>query len=108
LGSIESLGGVSMTLKEELIQAIQHFPDDIVRDLLVLLQALQQQSAPVDEGLLAEQLTVLERMGGVPKHLLAVGNLSDRDQRRALITAHLQKKYRPDVLLTNDATPVRY
>jgi hypothetical protein len=40
--------------------------------------------------------TVLERMGGVPKHLLSDGNLSDRDRRRTLIANHLQQKNKRD------------
>lgn len=35
------------------------------------------------------QATVLERMGGVPKHLLTDGSLSDRDNRRNIIAARL-------------------
>ena len=35
----------------------------------------------------ASQGTVLSRMGGMPKHLLANGNLSDRDNRRKIINA---------------------
>jgi hypothetical protein len=55
-----------MTHKEELIQAIERSP------------------------------TVLERIGGVPKHLLSIGDLSDRDHRRAVILDRLQQKYRDD------------
>lgn len=86
-----------MTPKEELIQAIQQSPDGIVQELLAMLKALQGQplleaadSPPV------ECKTVLERMGGVPRYLLSEGDLSDRDRRRALITEHLQRKYRHD------------
>jgi hypothetical protein len=86
-----------MTLKEELIQAIQASPDGIVQELLAVLQALQHEQPICDHQTPTHKATVLERMGGVPKYLLAAGDLSDRDQRRALISAHLQKKYRPDV-----------
>lgn len=34
--------------------------------------------------------SVLERMGGVPKHLLSVGNLSDRQTRREIIASRIQ------------------
>lgn len=86
-----------MTPKEELIQAIQRTPDEIVRELLELLKALQHQASLEAEELQpANQKTVLERMGGVPKHLLSVGDLSDRDRRRALIATHLQQKYSQD------------
>ncbi|QQE65956.1 hypothetical protein GFS31_26500 [Leptolyngbya sp. BL0902] len=37
--------------------------------------------------------TVLQRMGGIPQHLLSVGGLSDRDTRRALIAARIQARH---------------
>jgi hypothetical protein len=80
-----------MTPKEELIQAIEESPDEIVRSLLEILQALQRQPT-LETGEL--QKTVLERMGGAPKHLLSDGDLSDRDHRRAAILNHLQQKHR--------------
>lgn len=81
-----------MTPKEELIQAIEHSPDDLVRALLALLRVMQRQR---DAGVVlpTRPRTVLERMGGEPKHMLAVGGLSDRDRRRALISMHLQQKH---------------
>ncbi len=86
-----------MTPKEELIQAIERSPDEIVQELLQVLQALQRQQ-PLDTGdsQPVRRKTVLERMGGVPKHLLSVGDLSDRDHRRTLISERLQQKYRND------------
>ncbi len=86
-----------MTPKEELIQAIERSPDEIVQELLQVLQALQRQQ-PLDTGdsPTASRKTVLERMGGVPKHLLSVGDLSDRDRRRTLISERLQQKHRHD------------
>jgi hypothetical protein len=82
-----------VTPKEELIQAIERSPDEIVRSLLEVLQALQRQQI-LETG--NQQKTVLERMGGVPKHLLSDGDLSDRDLRRAVISERLQQKYRHD------------
>jgi hypothetical protein len=82
-----------VTPKEELIQAIERSPDEIVRSLLEVLQALQRQQI-LETG--DQQKTVLERMGGVPKHLLSDGDLSDRDRRRAVISERLQQKYRHD------------
>jgi hypothetical protein len=78
---------LTMTLKEQLIQAIEHAPDWVLQDLLQTLQqnALESSQPPK---------TVLERMGGVPKYLLSDGNLSDRYRRRALISDHLKQKYR--------------
>ena len=37
--------------------------------------------------------TVLQRMAGLPQHLLAVGGLSDRDTRRALISARVEARH---------------
>ncbi len=37
--------------------------------------------------------SVLERMGGVPKHLLSVGNLSDRDIRREIIASRIRASH---------------
>jgi hypothetical protein len=86
-----------MTPKEKLIQAIERSPDEIVQKLLEVLPELQrQQSLEAKETQLDSRKTVLERMGGVPKHLLSVGNLSDRDRRRALIADYLQQKYQQD------------
>jgi hypothetical protein len=81
-----------MTPKEELIQAIQRSPDAIVLELLEVLQALQRQQGVETEAPQPSQ-TVLERMGGVPNHLLSAGDLSDRDRRRALIADRLRQKY---------------
>ncbi len=86
-----------MTPKEKLIQAIERSPDKIVQKLLEVLPELQrQQSLEAKETQSDSRQTVLERMGGVPKHLLSVGDLSDRDRRRALIADRLQQKYQQD------------
>ena len=37
--------------------------------------------------------SILERMGGEPEHMLAVGGLSDRDNRKAIIAEHVQKRH---------------
>lgn len=83
-----------MNPKEELIQAIERSPDDLVRALLELLKVLQQRSPEAVSPV--EQKTVMERMGGGPKQMLSVGGLSDRDRRRDLIAIRLQQKYRQD------------
>lgn len=86
-----------MTPKEELIQAIERSPDEIVRELLAVLKALQhQQLLEPEAAQSATRKTVLERMGGVPQYLLSNGNLSNRDHRRGLIANRLQQKYRQD------------
>jgi hypothetical protein len=38
-------------------------------------------------------VTVLERMGGLPQHLLSVGNLSDRDIRRSIVAERIRTRY---------------
>jgi hypothetical protein len=40
--------------------------------------------------LVQPQQSVLERMGGVPQHLLSEGNLSDRDRRREILASRIQ------------------
>ncbi|WP_204152909.1 hypothetical protein [Leptolyngbya sp. CCY15150] len=39
------------------------------------------------------QETILQRMGGMPKHLLSTGGLSDRETRQALIAERIQARY---------------
>jgi hypothetical protein len=84
-----------MTAREELIQAIERSPDDLVQALLEVVKVLQQQCS-VETIATVGAKTVLERMGGEPRHMLSVGDLSDRDRRRDLITMHLQQKYQQD------------
>jgi hypothetical protein len=84
-----------MTPKEELIQAIERSPDELVWALLELLRVMRRQ--PFSEAMSpVQQETVLERMGGEPKHMLSVGGLSDRDRRRSLIATRLQEKHGRD------------
>jgi hypothetical protein len=40
------------------------------------------------------QSTVLEKMGGYPKHLLEVGGLSERANRKKIISARIQDKHK--------------
>ena len=54
-----------------------------------LVQLIQQEVVPTA----SPQQTVLERMGGLPQHLLAVGGLSDRDTRRQLIRDRIQARH---------------
>ena len=82
-----------MTAREELIQAIERSPDEVVQKLLEMLKVLQQQHLTATS---TKSETVLERMGGEPQYMLSVGGLSDRDCRRDLIVRKLQQKYRQD------------
>ncbi len=60
--------------------------------MLQVLQSERSLEAEAEQSVNRE--TVLEQMGGMPKHLLSIGDLSDRDHRRTLIADHLQQKYR--------------
>ncbi|MEM9818840.1 MAG: hypothetical protein AAF827_20875, partial [Cyanobacteria bacterium P01_D01_bin.6] len=40
--------------------------------------------------------TVLERMGGMPQHLLSIGGLSDRDTRRQIIDEQIRARHRSE------------
>lgn len=75
------------------VEAIEQSPDELVRALLNLLRVMQRQLSSVVESSV-QQRTVLERMGGEPKHMLSVGGLSDRNRRQDLIAMRLQQKYR--------------
>ena len=70
-----------MTPKEELVQVIEQLPDDLIRAVLALLRVWHRQQLP-EAATSAQNKTVLERMGGEPKHMLSVGGLSDRDRCR--------------------------
>ena len=37
--------------------------------------------------------SILEQMGGEPEHMLSVGGLSDRDNRKAIISRYVQKRH---------------
>ena len=57
---------MAMTPKQELIQAIEQSPDELVQALLGLLKVLQ--GRPLSEAEPSgNEKTVLERMGGEPK-----------------------------------------
>jgi hypothetical protein len=83
---------MTMTPKEELIQVIEQSPDELVQALLELFRVIQRTRSP-NASETVQQKTVLERMGGAPKQMLSVGDLSDRDRRRDLIATHLQKQH---------------
>ena len=88
------MGNEALSPKEELIQAIHQSSDEAIEQLLSMLKALQRKRSSITyEPDLSK--TVLERMGGEPKHMLSVGGLSDRDTRHALILERLQQKHRP-------------
>lgn len=45
------------------------------------------------EPAIEEPRTVLDRMGGMPKYLLNVGGLSDRNVRRRILSERIQARY---------------
>ncbi|MEO1633592.1 MAG: hypothetical protein AAFS04_00745 [Cyanobacteria bacterium J06631_9] len=85
-----------MTPREELIGSIESLPDELVKTILALVKVWQRQlvseNAVSDSQKAAESQSVLERMGGEPKHMLAVGELSDREHRQDLISRRLRRK----------------
>ncbi|MGJ3248668.1 MAG: DUF2281 domain-containing protein [Elainellaceae cyanobacterium] len=87
-----------MTFREQLIREIEQVPDSLVEevlDFLLFLKSKQRQKNPMVDGDTNQpyQNSVLDRMGGVPSHLLSDGNLSDRDARRAAIASRLQERH---------------
>ena len=72
-----------MTPREELIGAVEKLPDDLVQAILALIRVWQRR--PISEDDLSgshkatERKTVLERMGGEPRHML--GSLSEPSSR---------------------------
>lgn len=88
-----------MTAREQLIQEIRQAPDSLVEELLKVLISLKNQQPHTVGALNSEpegkQQTVLERMGGLPQHLLSIGDLSDRDRRQAILRSRIQQGSRP-------------
>jgi hypothetical protein len=50
-------------------------------------------AAPTNRDMEDAEQTVLERMGGMPQHLLSMGGLSDRDIRRQVIAERIRARY---------------
>ncbi|WP_196512968.1 hypothetical protein [Nostoc sp. NZL] len=66
-----------MTAREQFIQEIEQVSDSLVEevlDFLLFIKDRQDQKNSTSHG----EQSILERMGGIPQHLLSVGNLSDR------------------------------
>jgi len=85
-----------MTAREQLIQEIEQVSDALVEevlDFLLFVKGRQNQSnlSSSNEEAQRSHPSILDRMGGVPQHLLSVGNLSDRDVRRAVIASQIQQ-----------------
>lgn len=79
-----------MTAREQLIQEIEQVSDSLVEEVLDFLLFIKDRQDQKNSTSHSEQ-SILERMGGIPQHLLSVGNLSDRDVRRAVIASRIQQ-----------------
>ena len=89
-----------MTSREQLIQEIGQVSDALVEEVLdFLLFAKSRQSqndlTPNSEENQPSEPSILDRMGGLPQHLLSVGNLSDRDTRRAIVASRINAALNP-------------
>ncbi len=87
-----------MTAREQLIQEIEQVSDSLVEEVLDFLLFIKDRqdhknSTYHDEKSQSSEQSILERMGGIPQHLLCVGNLSDRDVRRAVIASRIQQSH---------------
>jgi hypothetical protein len=77
---------------QELFPQVQKLPLSEQMALLSYLVQLIQREVFDTES----QQTVLERMGGMPQHLLSVGGLSDRDTRRQIIDERIRARHRAE------------
>lgn len=77
---------------QELFPQIQNLPLSEQMALLSYLVQLIQREV----GNAEPQQSVLERMGGMPQHLLSVGGLSDRDTRRRFIDERIRARHRAE------------
>lgn len=82
-----------MTVRDQLNQELAQAPDAILEEVLSFLRSKKAQPEDREYDSPSQRQSVLERMGGMPGHLLSEGNLSDRDQRRATITEQLQERH---------------
>ncbi|MEH2192208.1 MAG: hypothetical protein V7K98_06030 [Nostoc sp.] len=90
-----------MTARKQLIQEIEQVSDSLVEEVLNFLLFIkgrqdQKNSTSDDEKSQPAEQSILERMGGVPQHLLSVGNLSDRDVRRVTIAARIKQSHKQE------------
>lgn len=82
-----------MTLQDLILEAQKLTLGQQLQLIVTLLknlpQTLLQRRNPAPTP---SPLSILDRMGGTPQHLLNHGHLSDRDDRRAAIQTYLQQK----------------
>ena len=77
---------------QKLFPQVQKLPLSEQMVLLSYLVQLIQQEV----GNAEPQQTILERMGGMPQHLLSVGGLSDRDTRRQVIDERIRARHQTE------------
>jgi hypothetical protein len=71
---------------QEILATEETSSDEIIKRLLKEYWSARQSSQPPK--------TVLERLGGYPKNVITADkNLSDRDQRKNIITEKLKQRY---------------
>jgi hypothetical protein len=92
-----------MTLKEKLIATIEQSSDSVVEQiwqaiattpgLTEIVEPSLEESLEPDIGESTEPLSILERMGGGPRHFISNPNLGDRTQRKAAIYQQIQARH---------------
>ncbi|MGD1941706.1 MAG: hypothetical protein ACFB0G_10375 [Leptolyngbyaceae cyanobacterium] len=77
---------------QELFPQVQKLPlSEQMALLSYLVQLIQREVDNTDPP-----QTVLERMGGMPQHLLSEGGLSDRDTRRQIIGKRIHARHQSE------------
>ncbi len=71
-----------------LLQLLEEHQNALAMPLIVLLRKRLDAEPAIEKP-----MTVLERMGGMPKHLLNVGGLSDRDERQRILSERIKARY---------------
>ena len=82
-----------MTIDELILEAQKLNLMQQIKLVATLIKSISQRLLKPSPAALADSpQSILDRMGGLPQNLLAQGNLSDRDDRRAAIQAYLKDK----------------
>ncbi|MEO0373527.1 MAG: hypothetical protein AAF329_02645 [Cyanobacteria bacterium P01_A01_bin.17] len=83
-----------MTIREKLTRELAQAPEYLLQEVLSFVMSIKNQSLDTHErDSEPSKQSVLERMGGMPQHLLSDGNLSDRDKRRAAIAERIRARH---------------
>lgn len=85
------------TIKNHLLEKINTLSEEQLSSVLSFVEELENESdhdQNIQPTKTEEKLTVLERLGGVPKNLIkGGGNLSDREVRKKTIAQKIKQKY---------------